>query len=456
VTRTARAIASSVAAGLLTGAALLAPSAASALSLPPIGSSVLFGAGAQAPVLQVTEDEPNAQFHPEGEGEYGYSYASLSPSSQFALATLVWPGSAAGNAGSLVEVLTGNGSLGALNDPVRAQATSGRGSTSQSTSTPTGTEMSASVQPPQPNEDLATALARTAGGGLGAIGSVGSSTSSTTIRFDPSVDVLTATSSSVASDLEIDGGLISIGSLRSSVSGATKGGAPAQVSGSVDVADMKVAGQSAYIDGSGLHLGRPGSPAGAPQQDAVNAALTQAGMQIYFTTPRQLTLAGNTYYYGASVLFSWAPPGDTSHNVFTASIGGAAVSMAATSAGGGFSCCTSSAPPAGLGTSSSGTSGAIAPSQTAQPITRLALPTNAPSSQPANLAPSVAPPQPSTGSLASVALPAGLGAGWWVLIILAGFAGAVGLTKIPGALARSATGGCPQGRPTPDKTKEPA
>ncbi len=415
----------------------------------------------EAPIMQITEDEPTAQFHPEGEGDWGYSFASLDPSGEHALASLVWPGSAAGNAGTLVEVLTGNGSLSALNDPVRAEAISGGSQTQQSTSAPTGTTMSATVQPPVPGDQYSSANSSVAGGGLGPVGTAGSSTSTSLIHFDSSTGKLTATAQSSATGIELDGGLIDIGSVTSSAQATSDNGSQPQLSGNTLVHNMTIAGQAAYVDGSGVHVGQPGNPAPAPVQDAVNSALQQAGMQVYFTTPSKITVGGVDFYDASSILFYWAPPGDSSHNSFTASIGGAAISMDAASSA--FQTDQSGLPSADIGSTGGGiaTQPAIDNTPTGSAAApALSLPTGeapALTSQPR-----IAPPSRSRlavpPSLAAASLPGGIGAGWIVLLALAGVLGALALTRVPGLVASSGgagAAGCPnRNRLRPDQRGE--
>jgi hypothetical protein len=428
-----------------------------AQTTPGAGSAVLtYNVSAQAPILQVTEDEPNASFHPEGEGDWGYSFASLDPAGQHALASVLWPGAAVGNAGTLVEVLTGNGSLTALNDPVRAEAVSGTSQTQQSTTAPTGTTMSATVQPPIPGDQYAAANSSLAGGGLGAAGTVGASTSASTIHFESSTGTLTATAQSSASGIRIDGGLITIGSVTSNAQATSDNGGQPQLSGSTLVHNMTVAGQSAYVDGSGVHVGQPGNPAAPPIQDAVNSALQQAGMQIYSTVPSKVTIGQVDYYDASSLLFYWAPPGDSSHNSFTASIGGAAVSMTAASSASqvdlsgitGIADNGGPSTPAATPPTSPDTGTAAAP--------QLSLPTNATpvlSSQPQVAPPTRSQLNPPTANLASASLPGGLGVGWIIFIALAALLGAVGLTRVPALMASSTAAGA-AGCPNPKRSRD--
>ncbi|MHB1912443.1 MAG: hypothetical protein ACYCTI_10390, partial [Acidimicrobiales bacterium] len=176
------------------------------------GSFLAFTTAAQAPITQITEDEPSASYHPEGEGEYGYTVATMGTDAASALSTTVWPGSAAGNAGSLIEVLGGPSAAGALNDPVRAQAISGTNQTQQTVSTPAGTLMQADVASGESGAESASAEGSMAGGTFGGGGSVGNSTTSSSLVFDPGAGTLTATAASHVDNVDLAAGLVSIGS----------------------------------------------------------------------------------------------------------------------------------------------------------------------------------------------------------------------------------------------------
>jgi hypothetical protein len=441
------------AAGMVVGAAAWLVPAASASAGEPADAGVLsYSVSVQAPLLQITEDEPTSTFHPEGEGELGYSFASLNPSGAHALSSLVWPGSAAGNAGTLIEVLGGPSGQSELNDPVRAEATSGTSQTQQSTTTPAGTEMSATVEPPVPGDQYASSKSALAALDVGAPATIGASTSVSTIHFDSASGLLTATATSTLHNLQLDAGLVSIATVTSSAAATSDNGAVPTTSGTTVFGGLTIAGQSAYVDGSGVHIGTPSNPAGPAALDSVNSALQSAGMQVYSVSPAQVTIGEVDYYDTSSLLFYWAPPGDTSHNSFTFSVGSAAVSMAADSSGFDF-------PSTGTG-SGDGTlfaaSGQGAPaSPSANPAPVLSLPTGV---TPAitSPVPRAAPPGPSlsrgTSSLASVALPGGLGVGWWLLVAFGGLAGAGLLGGVPRAVAARGRGpgACPNdSRPPP-------
>jgi hypothetical protein len=428
-----------------------AASTAALLFALPAGAStqvvpVVYTTVAHAPVMQVTEDEPTASFHPEGEGDYGYTIVTADPSAQSAMAANVWPGSAAGNAGTLAEVLGAPSSAGALNDPARASAGTGT-TTSQTVSAPSGTTMTASIQPTGANDQHTTATSSSAGGALGSQGTIGSSTSTSTIDFRSDSGLLTVLADSTASHINI-AGVVKIGSVTSTASGVADDGTKPKLGGTTDVHDMSIAGQPAYVDGSGVHMGKPGKPAGPAEMEAVDAALAASGMKIYSSTPATIDVGGTSYYTAASIIFYWLPPG--SHNTFTMSLGGAGVAVSDgqnpsfqftpppfTPATTGST--VPSTPPvstaAGAPSSSTPTGGSPAPSPTVAG-------TPLPSSGGVKLD-LPAPPSP-VAVPASVRLPGGIGIGWIILAAALGLAGAATTTRVPGLLTRQAAATCPR------------
>ena len=429
--------------GLVAAGATAAAAGADVAGVP--ASFLAFTTAAQAPLTQITEDEPSSSFHPEGEGEYGYTVATMGLDAASALSATVWPGSVAGNAGSLVGVLGGPSAASALNDPVRAQAISGTDQTHQTVSSPTGTVMQADVATGASGAESATAEGSLAGGSFGSGGSVGNSTTSSSLVFDPGAGTLTATAVSHAHKIDLAAGLVSIGSVTSSAT-ATSTAATAPVeSGRTDFQDLKIAGQSAYVDGSGVHLGSPGHPAPPAEQQAVDAALAGTGMQIYFTDPHRITEGEVSYYYAGSVLFYWGVPQDPSANSFTYSFGGAAVAMAVTPGSPGVT----GGPPVAIPSLPSATGPGIFTSGSASPAgaTTLSLPTASSPGAAISAAIGRAPSgTPQLGILAAQpGLPGGLGAGWWLMILLGGLLGAVLLPLVPG-LFGSAAADCPRQR----------
>jgi hypothetical protein len=433
---------------------------------------VTYTAAAAAPVLQITEDEPTSQFHPEGEGDYGYTLVTADPGADTALAAVAWPGSTVGNAGTLAEVLGAPSSASALNDPVQASASSGTSQTEKSLTAPSGTTMTASVKPSAAGGQHATATTELAGGGLGAAGSAGSSSSTSTIDYNPGSATLTVSATCSGTGIDIDN-LVRIGSFTSSATATSVDGASPALQGATTFGTMTIAGQSAYLDGSGVHLGSPKAPAGAAVVQTVDTALAASGMEVYFTAPHTITVGGTAYYYAASVLFYWVPPGDPSHNSLTETLGGSGVSMASSASAfnlppsttpgavttGGSPSATSPTPatvstgsdgstpiPTGSGVlpSLAGTSGGAS---TTGGGTTLSLPA-APSTALETTGRQAALP-------AAVRLPGGVGAWWIALALAAALLGAGLTTRVPGLLDRRAASVCPREvRPTAKNPKE--
>jgi hypothetical protein len=404
----------------------------------PTGGFQNYLAGAMAPVYQMTEDAPNAQFHPQGEGEFDYSLATMTKATAYALSALVWPGSAAGNAGTLLSVLGVPGQTGALNDPARAEATSGSPDTSQNIGGPGGAAMAATVVPPQPGQQSAQARTTSGGGGLGPAGTTGAASSEGRIVLDPASGSLTTSATSAASDVGLDGGLVTIASFSSDARATSVSGGPVVTSGSTQVSGLQVAGQAAYLDGSGVHLGRPGHSAPPAEQSAVDSILSQAGMSIYFTDPHSVPIGGVEYYVAGSVLFYWPAPHDPNGDSFTLSLGGAAVSLGVTAAG---------ASRGGAGSTAPAQNGPPAPTPATAslslplPPTSLSLPAD---SVGAGISADLGriPAERTVAAVSGPGLPGGVGP-WWLLILMAGLAGALGLPRLAGLLGRGSTPPCP-------------
>jgi len=216
------------------------------------------------------------------------------------------------------------------------------------------------------------------------------------------------------------------------------------------VADLTVGGQKAYVDGSGVHMGEPGKPAGSAVVDGVSKGLAGAGMQIYFTEPAKVTIGGVDYDYAPALLVYWAPPGDTNHDVFTFGFGGAAIQMVIS--GGEAASSTGSSGPSDLGggavgsgtDTGSGTSGLSAvPASPAS--TTLQLPTPASGAH-------AALPRVLGNRLASARSPGGIGGWWFLLLALAAIIGAVLFSRVPALLSTAATAStCANERATPNR-----
>jgi hypothetical protein len=392
------------------------------------GASGDFNAFAQAPVFQVTEDEPTATFHPEGEGNFNYALATLAQDKAYALSSFFWPGGAAGNAGSLAQVLGAPEQASQANDPVRAEAISGTPPPEKTTTTPSGATMSASVKPADAGpQATATTSTSDSGSALGAIGSVGSTKSQAMSSENASTGLVAASASSFASGIDL-GGVLHIGSVSSTASVKSDDSKP---SGGTVFAGVTVAGQDAYVDGNGLHMGKPGQPANAESLGLANTALAGAGMKIYFTAADTIPVGPVKYYYAASVLVFWQPPG--SQNIFTVSMGGAAVSLSG----------SGSPPSDALGADTGDASIPASPGGSGGAV--LSLPTSGPA------VPSIA--TPGRAGTTEIAQPASLavatphGVGKWAIAVLGGLlAGGLALPHIPALFTATAEAGCERER----------
>jgi hypothetical protein len=215
---------------------------------------------------------------------------------------------------------------------------------------------------------------------------------------------------------------------------------------------MTVAGQSAYLDASGVHLGSPQAPASSAVVAAVDTALHQAGMEIYFTSPHSITVGGASYYYAASVLFYWAPPGDPSSNSLTATLGGSGISVTDSANG-------VAGAPTPTGTATFPTGSVVAPppsspvavgtvgSDGGAPTTPAASSPGTSLSLPASPSSAASPSNPTSASTpAAFQLPGGIGPAWIVLAILAGLLGAGLTTRVPDLLGRRAASDCPRAK----------
>ena len=390
--------------------------------------------GASAPVMQMTEDYPTALFHPQGEGEYNYTLATLDPSRGYGLAATVWPGGAAANAGALAVLLGAPSQASAVADPVRAEANSG-GTPSASTTAPNGTVMSAKA-----SQQSASAQGQTAGGSLGPAGGMGSSTSSSSVQLDTAANKLTSTATTDASNISV-AGVVNIGSITSSAEAVSLNAAKPTVKGGTNVSNVSVAGQPAYIDGSGLHAGKPGQPAPPAQQAVVNTALKSFGMSVYTTDPHTIPIGGVLYYVSGSVTFFWKVPGDPNGDSFTMSFGGSAVSMGVT-AGAPATQPVVPAPPESALPSNVPSGSVVAALGPAPSSTPLSLPSG---SNGAAVSASVGRGRPARISPVNALLPDGVGP-FWTWIVLGGLVGAGTLPLLPGFFDKTAEAVCPRER----------
>lgn len=310
-----RIVAVAVAALCFAGSGLLTLHAASAEVSAFYGYTVL----GQASGIEVVEDRPTANSHPEGDGEVPLSRVSLlSGPVGYALGTVAWPSALAANAGDLL-VFAGNGAvpeqLGPpLNEPVRAETRTG-GPPEVTNNDYPGVSMHALVRPARVAADAVVD-----GGQAGStVGSGNSEAHSTGTVGDSSVS---ATARASLREVSLADGVVKIGSLVSQASAASDG-ITASASGTTTVTGMTVAGVPVTVDRNGVHVAGQGSPVDTEQ---VNSALASLGMTIVLSGPTQTRSGATVSYDSGSLIVYWTPSPDGS---LTARLGGARVTAGA-------------------------------------------------------------------------------------------------------------------------------
>ena len=392
-------------------------------AVPSYGSYTL---AATAPGVEVSEDEPSANAHPEGAALVPYASVALSnPGVGYALSSVAWPGATEANGTALVSLLFPHevrppvpgapavpvpdavrqlalGAAPLVNYPVRAEAYSETQPDASYDQIP-GTTLKAHA-----DAGLAQATGQVDGADQAGVAHYGSMTSVTNASLGDTASEATATSR--ITDIALAGGVVKIDSITSTAH-TTTDGTTASGDGSTLVDGMTIGGIDAYLDQSGLHIGSAGAPANAIANQLAKQALSQAGMEVYVTEPHSETDGATASFEAGSVLFRWTPPNNPSGNVFVIAFGGA---RASTTASPGFdvNAPTTSgpdivAPPA---TSSPGT--APAGSVGSHPTTATAAPTTT-----ATTAGGAAPLDTSPIAALFGGIPAG-----WVLAALAGVA----------------------------------
>jgi hypothetical protein len=290
---------------------------------------------ATAPGVEFTEDNPGAQAHPEGQGAVPYTTTNLMPGPiGYGLSSVFWPGALVANAGGIVGLLAPhdvNGvpipdavtgalypQLSLANYPVRAEARTGGASPDASYEVP-GTTLKAHA-----DSNKVTAIAQVNGAeqpGQATFGSMHSESSST-LSADASSGAASATST--INNLSFGAGVIKIGSVTSTAN-ATTDGAKSTANGGTSISDVTVAGQRAYFDETGLHIGDQNQPANAIANQIAQQALSGAGFETYVSAPLTEVKGAKATYTAGSVYIVWKPPGST--ETMTWSLGGARVSV---------------------------------------------------------------------------------------------------------------------------------
>lgn len=307
----------------------------------PSGTSAFGGYSitATAPGVEITEDEPSAQAHPEAQGAVPETSSLLSSGPVgYALSSVAWPGATAANGGQLVSLLfpgpagqvvpvpdavTGlvKGAASLINYPIRAEAR-------------TGTQPDSSFNQ-VPAADLTAHADANRVEGVAQVKGADQPGGATygTMRSN-SVSTLTdnqarAVASSTVNNIALAGGAVKIASVTSTAQ-AVSDGAKSTTGGGTTVADMTIGGQRAYFDQTGVHAGSAGQPVNAAADQILNQALAGFGMKTYVSTPQSQTSGATASYSAGELLFTWIPPDNPSQNVFTVTLGGARVAVNAT------------------------------------------------------------------------------------------------------------------------------
>jgi hypothetical protein len=301
----------SAAAGCFVSAGFLAP--AHAADGPGSG---FFGyvLTAQSQALQLTEDEPSANSHPEAEADLPQSQVSLAGGVGYGLSSVAWPGALLGNAGSLILLVqpSAPSQVRALNDPVRAEARTGSAQHAQTNDSVPGAHMAADATLAK-----TTADAKLDGGAAGAVLGFGTTSSASTASLAAHAGRVTADSN--AKDISLADGVVKIGSVVSHAEGTTDG-STASAKGRTTVSDMTVAGVPVMVDDHGVTVATQHGAVPSGAVAAVNSALSSLAMTITLSAPTQSRDGGTVSYDAGSLLVLWKPPG--SANTFTASLGG--------------------------------------------------------------------------------------------------------------------------------------
>jgi hypothetical protein len=179
-------------------------------------------------------------------------------------------------------------------------------------------------------DDLVAATADIAQSSNSQAGTFNHSSSKTKVAVTGAATAM-ADAYSHADDIALAGGVVTIGSVTSTAKGTTDG-LKATGSGSTLVNDVKIAGVPVTIDEHGVTVNGNNAPVNKAASDAVNAAITQAGMSIAISQPTGKPVGGTIVYSAGSLIFAWKTSGGTA----TAILGGATVQLAAVQGGGGF------------------------------------------------------------------------------------------------------------------------
>jgi hypothetical protein len=295
----------------------------------PLGSGFsTFSLTATAPGMQIAYKFPGAQPSPQAEGEVPQSVAQLHAGPQgYALSSVVWPGPLVANTGSTTQLLNLGlpSSTSDTGDPVRAEARTGTGPPTVTNTSYPGASMTATATPGHVEADATVAGAN---GPVPHTRSGNTETDSVSKLTGPATAI--AIAHSIVQDVSFAGGVVTMGSV-SSTATATTDGTRATARGGTIVTDLRIGGQPAYVDQTGVHLGQsgPGAPANSIAAAIANQALTGTGIKLAVSQPSTHVQGAQVTYDAGNFVAFWAPPGDTHGDTFTVTFGGASVMVGA-------------------------------------------------------------------------------------------------------------------------------
>lgn len=275
------------------------------------GSQITYStAGSTSPTVdgEVPDAVSSLQYGPLGDG----------------LASIAWPGSLAGNAGTTSQVLNlplPSQVANSANDPVRAQAETGSGPSTVTNSTFPGTTMTATATAAN-----VTALAAIAGSSGPAPGTSTGNTDTSSSATLTGVSTAQVAAMSRIQDISLADGAVTITEVTSTAD-ATTNGKVASGSGRTVVSGMKIGGIPARIGESGLQIGPAGAPASATLTQLADKALAGANMKVAVSQPSKQVNGGSITYDAGNVVFYWQP--NSQSGTFTMTFGGASVSAVA-------------------------------------------------------------------------------------------------------------------------------
>ncbi len=307
---------------------------AGAASPPSFGSYTIT---ATAPGFEMWEDEPSANAHPEGGGQAPYSTSALSSGGLgYALSSVAWPGATEANADKVALLLFPHDVQGVpipdavaglaatalplTSYPVRAEARTGTTSPDSSLDAQ-GATLRAHADPVLAQ---GTATMKSADGQAGF--TIGNAETVATSTLDAGTGQAAASCKITKIDI---GGVIKIDSVTSNANAATDGTAGTS-NGLTVVQGMTIAGQPAYVDDQGVHIGEQGQPANAVASQIANTALSQAGFSFFVSQPQQEQTGSSASYTAGALYILWQPPQNPNANEFLIALGGSRVAVAAT------------------------------------------------------------------------------------------------------------------------------